>query len=57
MRRRGSPDPRGPTAIGPYTATNEANGNQANTVSTDTSDQNAYVSDDENRVVCSNRGC
>src|SRR5262249_27375826 len=44
-----SAHPHGPTAIGPYTISNDSDGNQTNTLGTGTSDQSEYVYDEENR--------
>jgi RHS repeat-associated protein len=52
----GSAHPHGPTAIGPFTITNDADGNQINTLGTGTSDQSEYLYDEENRLSCANKG-
>jgi RHS repeat-associated protein len=52
----GSPQPHGPTAIGAFTITNDADGNQINTLGTGTSDQSQYLYDEENRLSCANKG-
>jgi hypothetical protein len=51
----GSAHPHGATAIGGSTVTNDANGNQINTL-TGTSDQSQYLYDEENRLSCANKG-
>jgi hypothetical protein len=48
--------PHGPTAIGGNTITNDADGNQVNTLNTGTSDQSEYLYDEENRLSCANKG-
>jgi RHS repeat-associated protein len=52
----GAAHPHSPTAIGPFTITNDADGNQVNTLGTGTSDQSEYVYDEENRLSCANKG-
>ena len=52
----GSAHPHGPVAIGPFTITNDADGNQVNTLGTGTSDQSEYLYDEENRLSCANKG-
>jgi RHS repeat-associated protein len=52
----GAAHPHGPTAIGGYTVTNDANGNQVTTLGTGTSDQSQYLYDEENRLSCANKG-
>jgi len=52
----GSPHPHGPTAIGGFTITNDADGNQVNTLGTGTSAQSNYLYDEENRLSCANMG-
>src|SRR5262249_51193650 len=52
----GSAQPHGPTAIGPFPISNDADGNQVNTLGTGTSDQSEYVYDEENRLSCANKG-
>jgi RHS repeat-associated protein len=52
----GSAHPHGPPAIGPITITNDADGNQTNTLDTGTSDQSEYLYDEENRLSCANKG-
>src|SRR5262249_23436836 len=51
-----SPHPHGPTAIGTFTITNDADGNQINTQVISTSDQSQYLYDEENRLSCANKG-
>src|SRR5262249_26414202 len=51
-----SPHPHGPTAIGTFTITNDADGNQINTQVIGTSDQSQYLYDEENRLSCANKG-
>ena len=52
----GSARPHAPTAIGPFTISNDANGNQTRTLATGTSDQSQYLFDEENRLACANEG-
>jgi RHS repeat-associated protein len=52
----GSAHPRAPTAIGPFTITNDADGNQVRTLGTGTSAQSNYLYDEENRLSCANMG-
>ena len=52
----GSARPHAPTAIGPFTITNDADGNQIRTLGTGTSDQSQYLYDEENRLACANKG-
>ncbi|MBO0879585.1 MAG: hypothetical protein J2P17_04285, partial [Mycobacterium sp.] len=52
----GSAHPHSPTAIGPFTISNDADGNQINTLGTGTSDQSQYQYDEENRLSCANKG-
>jgi RHS repeat-associated protein len=52
----GSARPHAPTAIGPFTISNDADGNQVNTLGTGTSDQSEYLYDEENRLSCANKG-
>jgi RHS repeat-associated protein len=52
----GAAHPHAATAIGGFTITNDANGNQVNTLGTGTSDQSEYLYDEENRLSCANMG-
>src|SRR5262249_27489505 len=52
----GSARPHAPTAIGPFTISNDANGNQTQTLGTGTSDQSQYLYDEDNRLACANKG-
>jgi hypothetical protein len=56
MAADGVPHPHGPTAIGWFTITNDANGNQVRTLGTGTSAQSNYLYDEENRLSCANMG-
>ena len=50
----GTARPHAPTAIGAFTITNDADGNQVNTLGTGTSDQSEYLY--ENGLSCANKG-
>src|SRR5262249_40477191 len=52
----GSARPHAPTAIGPFTISNDANGNQTRTLGTGTSDQSQYLYDEDNRLASANKG-
>jgi hypothetical protein len=52
----GAAHPHSPTAIGPFTISNDPNGNQIQTLGTGTSDQSQYLYDEENRLSCANKG-
>jgi hypothetical protein len=52
----GSAHPHGPTSIGEFNLTNDADGNQTNTVDSGTNDQSEYLYDEENRLSCANKG-
>jgi len=52
----GSAHPHGPTAIGSFAISNDADGNQTRTLGTGTSDQSQYLYDEENRMSCANKG-
>jgi RHS repeat-associated protein len=51
-----SAHPHGPTAIGAFNITNDANGNQVTTKDTGTGDESQYLYDEENRLACANKG-
>jgi hypothetical protein len=51
-----SAHPHGPTAIGAFTITNDANGNQVTTEDTGTGDESQYLFDEENRLSCAGKG-
>jgi RHS repeat-associated protein len=52
----GSAHPHGPVAIGGFTITNDADGNQVRTLGTGTSNVSQYLFDEENRLACANKG-
>ena len=48
--------PHGPTVIGPFTISHDANGNQITTLTTGTNSESQYLYDEENRLACANSG-
>jgi RHS repeat-associated protein len=52
----GSARPHGPTAIGLFDITHDANGNHIRTLKRDTGDVTQYLFDEENRLSCVNKG-
>jgi hypothetical protein len=52
----GAVQPHAPTAIGPFTITHDANGNQIRTLTTGTNSVSQYLYDEENRLACANSG-
>src|SRR5262249_9690527 len=52
----GGAQPHGPTAIGPFTISHDADGNQTKTLTTGSNTQSQYLYDEENRLACANSG-
>jgi RHS repeat-associated protein len=52
----GTPHPHGPTAIGEFNITNDADGNQITTLDSGTNSVIQYLFDEENRLSCVNKG-
>jgi len=50
------PQPHGPTSIGPFTITHDADSNQITTLATGTNSESQYLYDEEDRLACANKG-